>query len=99
MIRTPLRPLARVLSARERGENPDTIERENRRQRREAVSDAARGRAEIRLLLLGAAFVAGFATIGVRMAALAVSQPIEPQIASSGDAILASRADILDRNG
>jgi cell division protein FtsI (penicillin-binding protein 3) len=29
MIRTPLRPLARILSARARGENPDSIEREN----------------------------------------------------------------------
>ena len=99
MIRTPLRPLARVLSARARGENPDTIERENLRARREATSDAVRGRAEFRLLLLGAAFVAGFATIGARMATLAVSQPIEPQIASSGDAIISGRADILDRNG
>jgi len=99
MIRTPLRPLAPVLSARERGENPDVIERDNLRVRREAAADVARGRAEIRLMLLGAAFVAGFATVGARMAALAMSQPIEPQIASSGDAIIASRADILDRNG
>ena len=29
MIRTPLRPLARILEARRRGENPDAIEREN----------------------------------------------------------------------
>jgi len=27
MIRTPLRPLARVIEAREKGENPDAIER------------------------------------------------------------------------
>ena len=32
MIRTPLRPLARILSARQKGENPDVIERENLRQ-------------------------------------------------------------------
>ena len=37
MIRTPLRPLARILEARESGENPDAIERENLR-------FAARGR-------------------------------------------------------
>ena len=30
MIRTPLRPLARILSARAKGENPDVIERMNR---------------------------------------------------------------------
>ena len=29
MTRTPLRPLARILDARAKGENPDTIEREN----------------------------------------------------------------------
>ena len=28
MIRTPLRPLARILRAREKGENPDEIEAE-----------------------------------------------------------------------
>ena len=28
MIRTPLRPLARILDARAKGENPDVIERE-----------------------------------------------------------------------
>ncbi len=99
MIRTPLRPLARILSARAAGENPDAIERDNLRARREAVSDATRGRAEVRLMLLGVAFVAGFGAVGVRMAALAVSRPIEPQIASSGDAIIASRGDIVDRNG
>ena len=29
MIRTPLRPLARILDARAKGENPDMIEKEN----------------------------------------------------------------------
>ena len=29
MIRTPLRPLARILAARQTGENPDAIEKEN----------------------------------------------------------------------
>ena len=31
MIRTPLRPLARILNARQAGENPDAIEAENKR--------------------------------------------------------------------
>jgi cell division protein FtsI (penicillin-binding protein 3) len=39
MIRTPLRPLARILSARARGENPDSIERENIRLRQEKTRD------------------------------------------------------------
>ncbi|AMY70070.1 cell division protein FtsI/penicillin-binding protein 2 [Frigidibacter mobilis] len=53
MTRTPLRPLARILSARDRGENPDAIERENLRLRHEAMRDKARLRAEGRLLVMG----------------------------------------------
>ena len=53
MIRTPLRPLARILQARDRGENPDAIERENIRARHEEMRDKARTRAEGRLLVLG----------------------------------------------
>ena len=51
--RIPLRPLARVLDARRRGENPDAIERENLRIRHEQMRDKARTRAEGRLLVLG----------------------------------------------
>ena len=40
MIRTPLRPLARILDAREKGENPEAIERENKRIRHEQMRDA-----------------------------------------------------------
>ena len=39
MIRTPLRPLARILEARASGENPDAIERENLRIRHEQMRD------------------------------------------------------------
>ena len=46
MIRTPLRPLARILKARENGENPNAIERENIRLRHEEMRDRARTRAE-----------------------------------------------------
>ena len=99
MIRTPLRPLARILSARQKGENPDAIERENIRLRHEQMRDAARQRAEGRLLVLGALFVFGFVTVGLRMAVLAASEPTEPRAAASGAAILAQRADIVDRNG
>jgi len=42
MIRTPLRPLARILQARAQGENPDAIERENIRLRHEEMRDRAR---------------------------------------------------------
>ena len=58
MIRTPLRPLATILQARQAGEDPREIEKENIRQRHEAMKGAARQRAEGRLLLLGVMFVA-----------------------------------------
>ena len=46
MIRTPLRPLARILAARREGENPDSIEQENLAARHEADRDQQRERAE-----------------------------------------------------
>ncbi|PKP75350.1 MAG: cell division protein FtsI [Alphaproteobacteria bacterium HGW-Alphaproteobacteria-6] len=99
MTRTPLRPLARILSARDRGENPDTIERENIRLRREALRDRSRQRAEGRLLLLGVAFLVAFAAVGLQMGALAASEPAEPRRATTGETIATQRADILDRQG
>lgn len=99
MIRTPLRPLARILSARAKGENPDVIERANIHARHEAMRDKARLRAEGRLLLLGLAFFAAFTAVGLRMGVLATSAPAEPQAAASGASILAQRADIVDRQG
>ncbi len=99
MIRTPLRPLARILSARQKGENPDSIERENLRLRHEAMRDKSRMRAEGRLLFLGVVFMAAFCTIGARMALLAATEPMEPRAAATGAEITAQRADITDRNG
>ncbi|APX25735.1 MAG: penicillin-binding protein 2 [Rhodobacteraceae bacterium] len=99
MTRTPLRPLARILEARQRGENPDAIERENIRIRHEQMRDKARVRAEGRLLVLGVLFFLAFGTIGARMGLLAASEPSEPRARASGASILASRADITDRRG
>lgn len=99
MIRTPLRPLASVLSARAKGENPETIERENLRKRHEAMRDKTRHRAEGRLFILGLCFFCAFTTIGVRMGHLAASEPSEPRAAASSSAIVAQRANITDRNG
>ncbi len=99
MIRTPLRPLARILEARNRGENPDAIERENIRLRHEEMRDRARGRAEGRLLVLGAMFFCAFAVVGARMGVLANSEPTEPRSAIGGTGIIAERADIVDRKG
>ena len=99
MTRTPLRPLARILEARAKGENPDVIERENLRLRHEAMRDRSRGRAEFRLLVLCLGFMAVYGMIGVRMGVLAGTEPVEPRAAVRGAEILASRADITDRNG
>ena len=97
--RTPLRPLARILKARETGENPDCIERENLRARHEVMREKSRRRSEGRLLFLGLAFFAAFTVIGGRMGLLAASEPMEPRSAAPGAPILAQRSDITDRNG
>ncbi|WP_294606760.1 peptidoglycan D,D-transpeptidase FtsI family protein [Roseovarius sp.] len=99
MIRTPLRPLARILEARNRGENPDAIERENIRLRHEEMRDRARRRAEGRLLVLAVMFFCAFGVVGGRMAVLAGSEPAEPRTSVAGAQIQAQRADIVDREG
>ena len=99
MIRTPLRPLARILQARASGMNPDTIEAENRRLRSEALRDRARAGAEGRLWLLALGFLLAFGTIGGRMAVLAAADPAEPRSAAAGAEIRAQRADLTDRHG
>jgi cell division protein FtsI (penicillin-binding protein 3) len=98
MIRTPLRPLARVLRARETGENPDLIERENRRLRQEAARDQARSRAETRLLAVALLFICAFVVLGARMGLLAATEPLELARGLPED-ISSARADILDREG
>lgn len=99
MIRTPLRPLARILEARKRGENPDAIERENVRLRHEQMRDMSRNRAEGRLLVLGVFFFCAFAVVGARMGILATSEPMEPRASAPGSQISNARADIVDRQG
>lgn len=99
MIRTPLRPLASVLKARAKGENPDAIEAENRRKRNEEGRDKARDRAEGRLLVLGAMFFCAFVVIGARMGTLANTVPEEPRASAVGNPIIGQRSDIVDRNG
>jgi cell division protein FtsI (penicillin-binding protein 3) len=98
-MRTPLRPLARILHARQEGLNPDSIEKENLRLRHEAIREKARGRAQFRLLILCASFVMAFSAIGARMGLLAATEPMEPRASAPGAEIIAQRADITDRNG
>ncbi|MGV8985046.1 MAG: peptidoglycan D,D-transpeptidase FtsI family protein [Cypionkella sp.] len=99
MIRTPLRPLARILEARAKGENPDVIERENAAIRNDAMRDKARSRAERRLMILAFGFFISFSVIGARMGTLAASTPTEPRSAAGGSEITGQRSDILDRDG
>lgn len=99
MKRTPLRPLARILSARKKGENPNAIERENLRLRHEELRDRARQRAEGRLLVLRIFFFCAFSVVGARMGLMAASEPAEPRAAIDGSRIVAQRANIVDRRG
>ncbi|WP_164657944.1 penicillin-binding protein 2 [Tropicibacter sp. Alg240-R139] len=99
MSRIPLRPLARILEARSKGENPDVIERENIRQRHEEMQDRARARAEGRLLVLGVFFFCAFSVVGARMGLLATSEAQEPLASAQGANIATQRADIVDREG
>jgi cell division protein FtsI (penicillin-binding protein 3) len=98
-MRTPLRPLARILPARLRGENTDRIEAENIRQRHEEMRDRMRVRAKSRLLFVGVLFLAGFSVVGARMTVLASSEAVEPQASASSAAIVAQRSNIVDRQG
>jgi len=99
MIRRPLRPLARILSARAQGADPDLVEAEERAARLRAMHRADRARAETRILLLGVLFILGFTTVAGRMALLSAGVPVEPRAAVAGEPIRAQRADITDRNG
>ena len=98
-MRTPLRPLARILQARQEGLNPDSIEKENLKVRHEALREKARGRAQFRLFILCASFVFAFGAIGARMGLMAATEPVEPKSSAPGAEIIAQRADITDRNG
>ena len=90
MRRTPLRPLAHVISAREARE---------RAKRNQAAQVKTRVRAENRLLILGLAFVLGFGAVGGKMAILASSKAEEPAEYTAASQIVNQRADIIDRNG
>ncbi|MEZ7813648.1 MAG: cell division protein FtsI (penicillin-binding protein 3) [Paracoccaceae bacterium] len=99
MIRTPLRPLAHVISARQAGENTDFIERHNLAKRHDIIHESTKGRFQLRLAFLAIIFFMAFATIVTRMGMLAASEPVEPNLVNMGSDILASRADITDRSG
>lgn len=98
-MRTPLRPLARIIDAREKGENPDHIEAEERAKRNHVRQVRLRQRAESRLLVLGLFFLAAFGTVAVKMGGLAMTGPQDPGARQTVSAISSARAPIVDRNG
>ncbi|NDD09599.1 MAG: penicillin-binding protein 2, partial [Rhodobacteraceae bacterium] len=56
-LRTPLRPLGQILSARAKGEDTREIERENIKRRHDDTKESTLMRAQGRLLLLGIMFL------------------------------------------
>ncbi|MEO8529731.1 MAG: penicillin-binding protein 2, partial [Deltaproteobacteria bacterium] len=99
MTRIPLRPLVQIIEARTRGEDPDAIERANLHTRHEVMRDQAQKSAENRLRFLALFFLCAFAMVAVQMGSVALSEPAEPEGEVAANAIVASRADITDRNG
>jgi cell division protein FtsI (penicillin-binding protein 3) len=99
MIRRPLRPLARILSARIQGRDPDQIEAEERAARLRALQVAERQRSELRLLLVAVAFILAFSAVGGRMTLMSAAMPVEPRDGSGGEPIRTQRAEIVDRSG
>ncbi len=99
MIRRPLRPIARVLQAREAGLDPALIEAEEKAARMHKQRLAERRQAVQRIVLMMGIFVLMFGAVAYRMTNLALTPPAEPRTAYSGSRIVNNRADIVDRNG
>ncbi|MGR3540720.1 MAG: peptidoglycan D,D-transpeptidase FtsI family protein [Hasllibacter sp.] len=99
MMRVPLRPLARILPARERGEDTGRIEAENRRARLREIARSAHRTGQVRLALLGMFFVVAYGAVGLKMAVIAATPPSEPLRAGTTAPFTAIRADIVDARG
>ena len=97
--RIPLRPLGKVLAARQRGETTDAIEQENTRQRNHEIDSREHVKAKSRLVVLAAVFFCLYCVLVVRMGHLAASDPQVTQIQPIGSSIIAQRANIVDRRG
>ena len=98
-FRTPLRPLGKILSARQDGSDGDQFEKVNLRKRSEAIKNKERQLAQGRLLVLGVMFFCLFMVLAFRVALLSSSEPSEPRAQQAGASIVAQRGDIVDRKG
>ena len=98
-IRRPLRPLARILKARDKGIDPNLVEAEERATRLRQQRAYEKRRAEKRLTLMAVVFGLAFVAVGARMGLVAMAEPAEPPAHGQAAAILSTRANIVDRNG
>ena len=99
MIRSPLRPLVKILRARERGVNPDSIEWQEKVKRLYVKVQKEKKRAKQRILLLAMAFFLAFSAVGVKMTILASVNPIHHENKTSKVRFDSNRLTITDRNG
>ncbi len=98
-IRRPLRPLARILKARDKGIDPNLVEAEERAARLRKQRAREKRRAELRLGLMAGVFGLAFVAVGAKMGMVAMAEPTEPPARGQAAAIISSRANIVDRNG
>lgn len=99
MIRRPLRPLARIMAAREQGLDPDRKEAEVRLAKAQSRRKREHQKAQHRVALIACLFVVAFGAIGTRMVVLATTQTPEEIAAIAAKKIISDRADIVDRQG
>ena len=99
MIRSPLRPLIRILAARENGLNPDFIESEERVKRLTKKIILEKNRAGQRIALLMFMFTVAFSLIGIKMFVLASYVPPHLATGTKKDTLDNNRNKITDRNG
>ncbi len=97
--RSPLRPLIRVIAAREEGINPDVIEAHERVKRLTKKIISEKNRARNRILLLILMFSAAFFLIGIKMFILASYVPKHLARSQEINVLDNYRSKITDRNG
>ena len=99
MIRSPLRPLTKILKAREEGLNPDFIEAEEKVRRLRSKIIKEKFKATQRIYILIGFLLLSFSMVALKMTALASKVP--DYLASSGyeKRFHGKRATITDRNG
>jgi len=99
MIRRPLRPLARIIAARDKGEDPDLQAAQARLAAARKKRSKEFWRARLRIVLVGVLFMGAFTTIGARMALMATGNDDAQNVRVASSKVSSARADIFDRHG